>query len=272
MHWSSTPACWVAPPGQRLLCFQLCDHLQRAHDAQPSSHSNSRALSQLTAVNKEDLFNVDPTGHVTQTDLLFICSTCHHQHKATCQIHLCANTQWTTCGHILWNNPWMWHHVWCWRCCKCSCKSLSLFYHKTLLITYIVARNSLSIHFEWRQSNPTIFFSTIIAPLLNISNQIRTSIWLGLLWTCSISSWSTKRAIILSGELQSCCLSRAGQWGWPGLVLQLVDCWADQCVGWWLSCHLQRDVGQQIWFLSRSNDLMLQSCHESQARKARVLS
>lgn len=49
--------------------FQLRDRLQRARDAHPTSQSmNTRALSQLTAVDNEEVFDVDPSGLVTDAD------------------------------------------------------------------------------------------------------------------------------------------------------------------------------------------------------------
>lgn len=49
--------------------FQLRDRLQRAREAHPTSHSaNTRALSQLTALDNEELFNIDPNGHITEVD------------------------------------------------------------------------------------------------------------------------------------------------------------------------------------------------------------
>ncbi|KAG9316081.1 hypothetical protein JVU11DRAFT_3752 [Chiua virens] len=50
-------------------CFQLRDCLQRARDAHPTSQSkNTCVLSQLTVVDNEEVFAIDPDGHVTDAD------------------------------------------------------------------------------------------------------------------------------------------------------------------------------------------------------------
>jgi hypothetical protein len=49
--------------------FPLRDRLQHARDAHPTSQSmNTRVLSQLTMVDNEEVFDVDPSRHVTDTD------------------------------------------------------------------------------------------------------------------------------------------------------------------------------------------------------------